>query len=111
MPREVCWHCKEIKNNVKLCADDRLCDDCEHENDRLLELIRFEKSKGQSSSAMASARKRLSADVAPAATTMGTRVTRRSARSTTANTTSINGSCISSTTADISNFTNKVELR
>ena len=33
MPRELCWACKQLKDDVRLCADDRWCRDCEHEND------------------------------------------------------------------------------
>lgn len=40
MPRELCWSCKVIKDGVKLCADDRLCPDCDRENERELEVIR-----------------------------------------------------------------------
>ena len=40
MPREVCWSCKVAKDGVKLCADDRLCPDCDRENKRGLEAIR-----------------------------------------------------------------------
>jgi hypothetical protein len=40
MPKEVCWSCKVIKDGVKLCADDRLCPDCDRENERGLAAIR-----------------------------------------------------------------------
>jgi hypothetical protein len=40
MPKEVCWKCKAVKDGVKLCADDRLCPDCDRENDIALAALR-----------------------------------------------------------------------
>lgn len=40
MPREVCWRCKKLKDGVTLCAEDRLCPDCDRENERGLRAIR-----------------------------------------------------------------------
>lgn len=40
MPAEICWKCKELKLVVTLCADDRLCPDCDTENERkLIEIL------------------------------------------------------------------------
>jgi hypothetical protein len=39
MPREICSGCKQIKEDVTLCADDRLCRDCYQENERQLAII------------------------------------------------------------------------
>jgi hypothetical protein len=40
MPTETCWKCKQKKEGVKLCADDRLCPECDAENERALALTR-----------------------------------------------------------------------
>lgn len=40
MPKELCWGCKAVKDGVKLCAEDRLCPDCDRENERRLAAIR-----------------------------------------------------------------------
>ena len=32
----MCWNCKLIKDGVTLCAEDRLCPDCDRENERRL---------------------------------------------------------------------------
>lgn len=40
--RELCSKCKEIKNDVTLCADDRMCSDCYWENERALAALRGE---------------------------------------------------------------------
>ena len=47
MPREVCWSCKLIKDDVSLCADDRLCDDCYKDNERRLASTNAAKSKSE----------------------------------------------------------------
>jgi hypothetical protein len=36
MPSRKCANCQQLKEGVKLCADDLLCPDCSDENDRLL---------------------------------------------------------------------------
>jgi hypothetical protein len=36
MPTELCWKCKEFKTGVKLCAEDKLCPECDEENERAL---------------------------------------------------------------------------
>lgn len=40
MPTELCWRCKEVKPGVKLCAEDRLCPQCDEENELALAAIR-----------------------------------------------------------------------
>ena len=44
MPQEVCWKCKQRKPGVTLCGDDRLCRDCDEENERLLAAIHGKKT-------------------------------------------------------------------
>ena len=39
MPRETCWSCKQVKDDVTLCADDRWCGDCARANERELKAI------------------------------------------------------------------------
>ena len=39
MPVELCWSCRKLKNDVRLCDDDRLCHDCDVENERKLKEI------------------------------------------------------------------------
>lgn len=48
MPKDVCDKCKLVKN-VKLCADDLLCRECDMENERQLAAIYGQKSAGLSS--------------------------------------------------------------
>jgi hypothetical protein len=40
MPRETCWSCKPLKDDVTLCADDRWCGDCARANERELKAFR-----------------------------------------------------------------------
>lgn len=40
MPTEVCWKCKQKKEGVKLCAEDRLCPECDAENEKALAALR-----------------------------------------------------------------------
>jgi len=40
LPRETCWSCKQLNDDVTLCADDRWCRDCVRENDRKLAAAR-----------------------------------------------------------------------
>ena len=54
MPKDVCFKCKESKD-VKLCADDLLCHECDVENERLLAAIRGQQPTGHVSSNVAAA--------------------------------------------------------
>jgi hypothetical protein len=53
MPREVCSKCREVKD-VRLCADDLLCKDCDADNERRLAAIRASNTGSKSSSAVGS---------------------------------------------------------
>ena len=47
MPKDVCMKCRKVAE-VKLCADDLLCHDCDTENERQLAAISAQRSAGQS---------------------------------------------------------------
>ena len=53
MPRELCCKCREVKD-VRLCADDLLCKDCDADNERQLAAIRASNTGGKLSSAVGS---------------------------------------------------------
>jgi len=40
MPRETCWSCKQLKDDVTLYTEDRRCRDCERESERKLTAAR-----------------------------------------------------------------------
>lgn len=44
MPSELCWACRKLKEGVRLCGDDRLCRECDVENERKLREIRAKQS-------------------------------------------------------------------
>jgi len=44
MPVELCWSCRKLKDDVRLCGDDRLCRSCDVENERKLAEIRAKQS-------------------------------------------------------------------
>jgi hypothetical protein len=44
MPQEVCWKCKQRKPGVTLWGDDRLCHDCDEENERFPAVIHKKKT-------------------------------------------------------------------
>jgi len=50
MPTEVCWGCKQLKPGVKLCAEDRLCRECDAANQRALSAARIETEKNSKQS-------------------------------------------------------------
>lgn len=47
MPKDVCSRCRQVKD-VKLCADDLLCSDCDNENERQLATIRGQRPTAHS---------------------------------------------------------------
>jgi len=50
MPTEVCWGCKQLKSGVKLCAEDRLCRECDAANQCALSAARIETEKNSKQS-------------------------------------------------------------
>ena len=51
---ELCLDCRKQKDDVRLCGDDRLCHECDVENERKLREIRAKQSAGASTADNAS---------------------------------------------------------